>query len=242
MKPWLFSNSESNNTPIRSRRICLLGAVLESEGNAAAAAEEYKKVIEMQPEGNRAYVALAGLYRDDPEKRIRRHRGRLRPKYRMTKTLGLLLATEYEKLERYEEAISIYEATLLQNDGNNLAANNLAALMLDVRTDPDSYARALELAIRFEDSQEAALADTLGWAYYRNNQYANAIRHLEIAVDAANEVAILRYHLGMAYLRSDDIVRGKQELEKAIELAKIDFPGIEEARAEAEQIERGISA
>ena len=41
---------------------------------------------------------------------------------------------------------------------------------------------ALELARRFERSDEPTEMDTLGWAYYRNGDYPAAIRLLERVV------------------------------------------------------------
>jgi len=63
-----------------------------------------------------------------------------------------------------------------------MAANNLAALILDYRSDSGSYKRALKLTRGFEGSDQAALLDTLGWAYYRNGEMDNAIRLLKAAV------------------------------------------------------------
>ena len=117
------------------------------------------------------------------------------------------------------------------NPENNLAANNLAALLLDQRTDEESFATALDLAQRFAESREPALVDTLGWAYYRTGDYAKAVRYLEIAVVSADKVGLLHYHLGMAYFAAQNTVQARQELEKAIELAsETGFIGIDEAR------------
>ena len=123
------------------------------------------------------------------------------------------------------------------NSANDLAANNLAALLLDQSDDPADFERALELAKRFSDSEQPALVDTLGWAYYRNGDYAAAVRYLEVANDGADSVAILRYHLGMAYMKSNNLVRAREQLERALELARADFVGIEEAREALAELE-----
>jgi hypothetical protein len=47
----------------------------------------------------------------------------------------------------------------------------------------------------------------------------------------AGQIPVLRYHLGMAYLASGDSVNGRQELERAVSMAKTEFPGIDEAKA-----------
>ena len=124
----------------------------------------------------------------------------------------------------------LYEKILKIDPESGLAVNNLAALLLDRRSDAASLARALELSKRFEDSTEPALVDTLGWAYYRNGDYENAVRYLKIAVDAADQVPLLHYHLGMAYFAKQSLELARKELEQAVNLAKADYDGIEEAR------------
>ena len=72
--------------------------------------------------------------------------------------------------------------------------------------------------------------DTLGWAYYRNGDYPNAIIYLEKTVAAASDVPMLRYHLGMAYAAVKKNDKAKAELTKAVD-SKNTYPGLEEARA-----------
>ena len=103
--------------------------------------------------------------------------------------------------------------------------------MLDQHTDSESFDRALELAKRFAQRTEPALVDTLGWAYYRTGDYANAVRYLEIATSGGKQLAQLRYHLGMAYLKQNNPLRAREELEASLELAETEFIGIEDARA-----------
>ena len=114
--------------------------------------------------------------------------------------------------------------------------NNLAALLLDYRFDAADHVRALDLARRFEISDEAALLDTLGWAYYRNSDYMNATRFLKKAVAKNDKVGLLHYHLGMALLKVNRLEDGRNALEQSLSLAENDFPGIEEARATLKQL------
>jgi tetratricopeptide (TPR) repeat protein len=214
----------------------LLGAIYARNENVEAAKAEFEGVIASKPDANRAYASLAALYPQDRDERIRIYQRGIdaNPDDR---TLAFLLASEYERGADWDKAIAIYDSLVVADDGNDLAANNLAALLLDQRTDADSYARALELAMRFEDSEQPALVDTLGWAYYRNGDFANAVRYLELAVNKAGEVPQLRYHLGMAYLANRNSLRAREELQKAVDTTKVDFVGLEEARATLAQID-----
>ena len=72
------------------------------------------------------------------------------------------------------------------------------------------------------------MRDTLGWVQYRTGDYAKAVEILEGVVNAAPQVPIFHYHLGMAYAKAGDKAKAKAALAKAIELG--DFAEAEEAR------------
>jgi tetratricopeptide (TPR) repeat protein len=206
----------------------LQGGVLARGGEKDQAQKIFEEIAAARPDASLAWVAMAGLNRDDPAKRIEAYQRGLAANPGDGQ-LGLLLGTELEQAGRRDEAIAHYEQLLAANPTLDIAANNLAALLLDYRSDAASYQKALSLAKRFDTVTNPALLDTLGWAYYRTGDYPRAVQYLERAVAGAG-VPLLRYHLGMAYLASQNSNGAKQELKQAVEEAKGDFPGLEEAR------------
>ena len=124
----------------------------------------------------------------------------------------------------------------------DLVVNNLAVLLLDQRSDSESHAKALQLAMRFSKSSHAAVIDTLGWAYYRNDNLDNAIQYLEIAVSMSDGTPSLHYHLGMAYYARQNTETARQQLQKSITLAQAAYPGIDEARETLNNILNSSSA
>jgi len=224
-----------------------LGRVLQAKKSSQEAIDAYKAALEKSPQAPEPLQGLVAILvtEDRADEAIAFLRTHL-DQYPTQLPPRLLLAAVYAKqgktgaaAELYEEiislqpnaAIKIYETLVANNANNIIAVNNLAALMLDYRSDTESHARALELAKQFEDSDQAALLDTLGWAYYRNGDYDNAVRLLDAAVAGNDQMALLRYHLGMALVKANIPERGRAELEKSIDMAAEDFPGIEEARA-----------
>ena len=208
----------------------LLGTAYARLGNLDAAAQQFEQVIDSSPQIAQAYINLAKIYEVGSEARVDAlERGIAAiPNNAM---LGLYLSIEYVQGERYEDAINLLEVMQAANPSNDIFANNLAALLLDYRTDEASYQRAMELTQNFSGTRSPVYADTLGWAYYRNGEYQNAVRYLEISVSGAGQVALYRYHLGMAYFASGDSVGARIELNKSLELAGDDvFKGITEAR------------
>ena len=208
----------------------LEGSALARKGDVAGAEKIFNDIVGTRPDASIAWAALAGLSSNDPAKRIEQYKRGLAANPGNAE-LGLLLGTEYEQARRYDEAIAHYQELLKANPKVEVASNNLASLLLDFRTDPASYAKALEIAKTLETSDNPAVLDTIGWAYYRNKQYPKAVQFLERAVAAASQVPLLHYHLGMAYLASNNTAGARQELQQAVSAAKVDFPGLPEAKA-----------
>lgn len=218
------------------------GGVRARAGDVDAAGKIYNEIVAAKPDASLAWAALANLSRGDPEQRIAAYRRGLAANPGNAE-LGLLLGTEYEQARRYDEAIAHYEELLKANPNVDVATNNLASLLLDYRSDAASWARALELAKKLEASTNPAVLDTVGWAYYRNKEFARAVPLLERAVAGAGQVALLRYHLGMAYLAAGNTIGARQELDQALKLAKDrDFPGIGEAREALQDLEKNRGA
>jgi tetratricopeptide (TPR) repeat protein len=231
-----YLNESLANDPDFHYPKLLLGAIYAGRGDIETAKNYFEDVIVAKPAVISAYRVLASLYPDDSATRIGIFQRGLKanPQNPM---LTLLLAAELDRAQQYEAQIALYEDALTAHPDGPALMNNLAALLLEHRTDKASYARALELVKRFRDSDDPAFMDTVGWAYYRNGDFLSAIPYLENAVEGADDVPQTHYHLGMAYFAARDPMPAKHELETAIRLAKGDFPGIDEAQKTLDSIE-----
>ncbi|MFQ5563063.1 MAG: tetratricopeptide repeat protein [Parvularculaceae bacterium] len=125
--------------------------------------------------------------------------------------------------ERYEEAMAMYKELFERRPGDQLVANNYASLLSDLRDDEKSRTEALRVAKTLKTNDNPYLLDTLGWAYFRVGEVRQAISLLEQAIEGAPAMADLHYHLGAAYLAAEETDRGRDELEKALELGGDDF-------------------
>ncbi len=207
----------------------LEGGVRAQAGDKASAEKLFNEIISAEPRASGAWLALAGLNPDDPAARMEAFKRGLAVNPGNAE-LGLLLGSEYEQQRHYDEAITHYEQLLKANPGIDVAANNLASLLLDFRNDQASWTQALDLVKGFAETGNPAVLDTIGWAYYRNKDYPNAVQFLERAVAAAGQLPQLHYHLGMAYIASNNPAGAKQELQKAVTNVKADYPGLAEAK------------
>lgn len=95
-------------------------------------------------------------------------------------------------------------AKLKLNEGKTLAPNNAFILnylgfsMLERGEDYGVALKYLKNAFQLRP-ESAAIADSLGWAYLKNEHYLKAIRYLEIAVLKSKNDVTINEHLGDAY-------------------------------------------
>jgi cellulose synthase operon protein C len=141
--------------------------------------------------------------------------------------LHMLLAGILERIDEYQAAISEYEFVLSKEPGSIIAANNLASLLADHRTDKDSLERAQALAASLLQSPVPQFMDTLGWISYRRGDFIGAASLLERAAVALPDIPLIHYHLGMDYLATGQ--RDKALKEFTIALAKGPDKNLEKA-------------
>ena len=109
-----------------------------------------------------------------------------------------------------------------------VAANNLAWLY--AQTD-DKLDLAMDLALRSRAKlpDRAEVNDTVGWVHYRKGLAAQAIPFFEKSIEKDATNADYHYHLGLAYVKSGDMMRGRRAIDRALQL-KPDFQGSAEAK------------
>ena len=222
----------------------LLGELYRTDGRSEAARAVFDEAVKRQPDAIGAYLGLSSTFGTGSDEQVAALARGLDANPGNAQ-LGLALGSAYKQRQDFDSAIEIYEGIVELNGGDDLIVNNLAALLLDTRTDEQSHARALELASRFESGATHPFnLAVLGWAYHRNGQSAQAVRYLERAVAEIGENPKLRYYLGMAYLGAGDKIGAEQQLEQAIEVTDAAggwFDGYDEAVAALGALRDGAS-
>jgi tetratricopeptide (TPR) repeat protein len=138
---------------------------------------------------------------------------------------------------RYEDAIRQYEVLHEHRPHLDLAANNLAMLLVTYRKDQASLDRARELAAPFADSDVGALLDTHGWVLFKRGEVLAALSSLQRASAAAPDSKVILYHLGMAQLRAGQPDKARASLEAAL-AEGASFTGTDEARLALTQLKQ----
>ena len=131
-----------------------------------------------------------------------------------------------EAMSHYQ---ALYDSASTAPLARELAANNLAMLLVTYRRDHTSLQRARDLTSGFATSQIASLLDTYGWVRYRCADYAAALPALQRAAARAPQSNIIRFHLGMTELGLGERARAREDLETAL-AGSASFTGADEAR------------
>ena len=145
------------------------------------------------------------------------------------------LAELYVSEGRSDDAIRQYELLHERSPHLELAANNLAMLLVTYRSDQASLDRARDLTVGFATSDVGALLDTRGWVLFKRGDVPEALSLLQrAAVESPNSRVIL-YHLGMAQLKAGQSDKARASLEAALAGGE-SFTGTNEARLALAQL------
>lgn len=128
----------------------------------------------------------------------------------------------YEAKQNWEQAKAMYQQALSVSPSNPGACNNLAYLLLEHGGNVDVAMDMAQTARRGTPESPNA-ADTLGWAYYHKGIYPSAISQFQEALRLTEKAgfpddAVIHYHLGLAFQKSNQITQARQQFEKAVKL------------------------
>jgi tetratricopeptide (TPR) repeat protein len=197
----------------------LLGMVQSNQKNYPAAEAALAKAIELQPTWAPPHTNLANLYLAQGKKQeaVSKFEANLDANPEDAAAY-LSLALLYERDKDYANAMAVYERALKENPNFWVAANNLAFLLSEHSDRAPDFERAVTLAKSALEQRpgDPAIMDTLAWAYYRRGDYSQARDLLEKASEAAPDMAIFKYHLGMVLYQSGDRDAARVQLGKAL--------------------------
>jgi tetratricopeptide (TPR) repeat protein len=152
--------------------------------------------------------------------------------------LHLLQARGFLVLGDRKAAIRAYEEAVSARPDDQIAAAQLAHILVVAREDESSRARALELVrkLEFDHPSDPEVLTAMGvTALKTGNDPRRARQWLLAAKDLAPEEPSLRFHLALAYSRSGEIGLARQELGEALKSGRT-FDEEPEARRLAQAI------
>lgn len=201
--------------------------------------QDYKKILEINPNFVKGYSNLAAVYlaQKQVDKALNVFAEGLQ---KFPDSIGLLMgsAAINETNNREAEAIKAYQKVLALMPDNYLALNNMVALQIRTETDQQKLRETLTLAAPLKDSEVAAFLDTYGWLSYLNGEYDASLTALEKAIIKQADIPEIHYHLGMAYMQKGRTEEAKLAFEKAIANDAVYF-GVDEAKKELQKLNNG---
>ena len=203
-------------TPEHFLAVNLMGEIYLSQKRYSDAKNAFSKAMKIKPEWSTPYKNLARVAM--AEQKHEETLSILKQGFEKSGDLviGLELATLLERMGKSEETIAQYRALLQIRPGFKAAANNLAMILVDGEPNQSSLDEAQVLVDGFEISDNPVYLDTLGWVYFKRGEWDKAIPILERADRGKMELPEIRYHLGMAYLRTGQQEKAKLKLEQAL--------------------------
>jgi tetratricopeptide (TPR) repeat protein len=214
----------------------LRGEVLSSLGRSDDAAKAYEAAIALVPNWwapyqNLSRTQMAAHHTDQALATLADGVKRANDNY----TLAAELAALYELVGEPERAIGVYDDMLSRNPKSVVVASNLAMLLVSYHTDPASLQRARTLTANLRDSGNPTFQDALGWVKFKSGEYRQALPLLQAAAAESPGSMLMRYHLGMAQLKTGDRDAARKNLEAAVTSGR-PFLGIGEAKLALSQL------
>lgn len=199
----------------------MLGQLLARSGNVPAAVETLQAAIQADPAKPLPYQALVHVHlasHQADEALAVANRGL----EAVPGDFGLRLARAgvLEAQGKMEDAIALYEKLLADQPNAVVAANNLASLLADNRSDPASLRRAYDIAQRFRSTELPIVKDTVGWTMHLSGRHSDAEPLLKAAARQLPDVAVVQYHYGMNQLALNNVPAARAALNRSLELAK----------------------
>jgi tetratricopeptide (TPR) repeat protein len=147
--------------------------------------------------------------------------------------IRVLLGMAYEKDGQLESAIAEYQHAIEMDTANPLAFNQLAWVYAEQETQLDDALKFAQKALSL--SPTAGVLDTLGWVYYKRQEYSNALEQFRRALDMTPFHPMITYHLGLAHYQQGEHERAKQLFEQVLESSE-NFEHAEEIRKIIEEL------
>jgi len=126
-----------------------------------------------------------------------------------------LLGAASERLKKYDDAEGFFRQVIEVNPQNSDAYNYLGYMLIDIGTRVqeglDLVKRALEL-----DRNNGAYLDSLGWGYFKLNQFELAEDNLRQAMDKLSDNAVVNDHMGDLYFKQGKFQMAIEHWEKAL--------------------------
>jgi tetratricopeptide (TPR) repeat protein len=199
----------------------LLALVYSLQGKIEEATSEYETAlrgaIALEPENIRIHKSLGRVY-------LRKNKFSDAEKtYRFILNLApsdseahFFLGTIYEEQDRRNEAIEEFKVALKLNPEFPEALNSLGYLYAEESINLKQAEGMIKKALIHEPNNGAYI-DSLGWVYFQQGRYQEAVAELEQAIQFLSD-PIIYEHLGDAYQKQGNLIKARENWQESLKL------------------------
>ncbi len=126
-----------------------------------------------------------------------------------------MLGAIYERQKKFDQAEQEFRKVLEVNPNNAAVLNYYGYMLADRGIRLDEATSLIQRAVTQEPNNGAYL-DSLGWAYYKQNKFAEAEESMRKAVDRSTHDPTILGHLGDVYMKLGRTERAAELWERAI--------------------------
>jgi Tfp pilus assembly protein PilF len=126
-----------------------------------------------------------------------------------------MLGSIYERQKKFDQAEQQFRKVLDANPDNAAVLNYYGYMLADRGVRVEEASSLIERALK-QDPNNGAYLDSLGWAYYKQNRFAEAEEYLRKAIDREGNDPTILTHLGDVYLKLGQNEHAAETFERAL--------------------------
>lgn len=139
-------------------------------------------------------------------------------KIRILYEIGMI----YERNSRINEALEVMKAILRLNPENSEALNFIGYTYIDNNINLEQ-AKDMILKAYMYSQRSGAIIDSVGWMYYKLQDYKTALRYLKKAFRLLPEEPVIADHLADTYLKLNQVNEARELYEKILKMENLDL-------------------
>ena len=212
---------------------------LADAGKKREGAEFLSKLLQSHPNNIEIYINLSEIYRQDKRysdaEKVLMNGEERNKNPEAVERMKFQRAAVYEQQKLFDHAEQLFKEILDKRPDNASALNYLGYMLADRGVRLDEAIRYINKALEI-DPQNGAYLDSLGWAYFKQDDMENAEKYLVQAVSVYPNDSTIHDHLGDLYFKTGQLEKARDCWTEAIRISN-DPDEVQRVRRKLNQVE-----
>jgi Flp pilus assembly protein TadD len=193
---------------------------LADAGKVGQGADVLNRAITVEPNNFDLHVNLSQIYMqarkfNDAERALRRAQTVENLSDQDRERIKFQQASIYERQKDFDRAESLFHEILKASPENATVLNYIGYMLADRGVRLQEAVRYVEKALEIEPNNGAFL-DSLGWAFYKLNDFGQAEKYLLKAVAVVKNDPTIHEHLGDLYLKTGNLEKAHESYTRSL--------------------------